>query len=150
MRNKARFLRSRQVLSPRSEQRVSSPLTRLKPRSTVAEVTEHPPMEPQFLLAFTLLAGLLILFFFFRGTKETDPPKPKKDEKKPTKHPFVESDKLPPSKATEFGRTTLLEVHKKVPLSLPPKLVLVTDLDHTLFGVGDEETHEEVENNLRV
>ncbi|ETO18871.1 sucrose-phosphatase-like HAD superfamily hydrolase [Reticulomyxa filosa] len=53
------------------------------------------------------------------------------------------------SRLTKYGETKLDEVHHTFPLKLPPKLVLVTDLDFTLFGISPNETLEQAQSYLR-
>ncbi|ETO26827.1 sucrose-phosphatase-like HAD superfamily hydrolase [Reticulomyxa filosa] len=51
---------------------------------------------------------------------------------------------------TKYGKTILDQVHHKFPLKLPPRLVLITDLDHTLLGVSANESMEQAQANLQV
>ncbi len=93
------------------------------------------------------VAFLLLFFLFPSGPKKLSVSNSPSSSPTPAPAPTT-SRILPTSTRTAYGRTTLQEIRKKYPVTLPPKLVLVSDLDHTLFGVGPEETHDEVEKNL--
>ena len=85
-----------------------------------------PSVTNSQLIAATVAIGLVVAFYIYKVS---------------TKSP--KSTKTSSNDKTKYGDNRLMKLNttKQIKLKLPPKLALVTDLDHTLFGSNSNETH---------
>lgn len=84
-------------------------------------------LSTQQVIAITIAIGVTVAYYIYTSTQQS------------SKSSKTSKDK------TKYGDNRLMKLKSnstnQIQLKPPPKLALVTDLDHTLFGGNDNETH---------